>query len=105
MQKESLRNCEACEVFCFEDVLGWSRGDPGLKPSRDSETGTDLILLKETGHGGTGVPATQETCRESIFKNVLMPFTHMSFSRRMYTTSMETVGNVISTQIHTCFYY
>lgn len=45
----------------IEDVFGWSRGDPGLKPSCDSETGTDLILLKEPGHGGTGVPVSQET--------------------------------------------
>lgn len=67
----------------FEDVFGWSRGDPGLKPSCDSETGTDLILLKETGHGGTGVPVSQETRRKFMFQNVLMPLTHVSVSGGM----------------------
>lgn len=62
----------------FEDVFGWSRGDPGLKPSCYSETGTGLILLKETGHGATGVPVTQETRRKFTFKNVLMSLTPTS---------------------------
>lgn len=63
----------------FEDVFGWSRGDLGPKASCYTETGTDLILLKETGHGGTGVPVTQETRRKLTFKNVLMSFTpHVS---------------------------
>lgn len=57
---------------------------PGLKPSCDSETGTELILLKGTDHSGAGVPITQETHRKFIFKNVLMPLTHMSVSGGMW---------------------
>lgn len=71
-------------IFCLRmsAAFGLSRGqvDPGWNQSM---TVIGLILLKEPGHHGAGVPVTQKTQRKLIFRNVLMLLACMSVSEGM----------------------
>lgn len=71
-KRSACKTVKRCHPVLFGDVFGWTRSDQDLKPSCYSKTETDLILLKKTGHGGTGVPVIQETRKKFTFKNVLM---------------------------------